>query len=308
MRSQASGRQAGGVPDVKWGQIGSGLRVGLIDGMPRADVRMPAEHGRHVSLALMLEGSGHYRMDGATRVCPYASGCCYLSCAWERFSGADYFPAYHGLKVAILQYRTDWLDLFASPLRDRRVSTELYPHPLRRACVMRMQMSSELLQLTRDLLEEGLPACPLDLLKVESKALAALWQVAHLLKSGEAGRCAIASEAASARSLTGRERRLLLDARSHIERHCLEPLDVAGIGRAVGLGHNALKQGFRALFGKSVYGYVLDCRLEHALKLLDESTLPIKEIAWRCGFAHASHLARHFRRCYAVSPRAYRSR
>jgi AraC family transcriptional regulator len=308
MRSRKYAQQAGGVPDVKWGRVGEGLRIGLVDGIPRADIRTPAEPGRHVSLALMLEGSGHYRMDGAMRVCPYASGCCYLSCAWERFSGADYFPAYHGLKVAILQFRTDWLDLFASLLDDGRASTELYPHPSRRACVMRMPMSSELLQLTMELLKEGLPASTLDLLKVESKALAALWQVACLLQSGEADRCTVASEAGSARALTGRERRLLLDARSYIEQRCLEPLDVAGIGRAVGLGHNALKQGFRALFGQSVYGYVLDCRLAHALKLLDESTLPIKEIAWRCGFAHASHLARHFRRCYAVSPRAYRSR
>ncbi|WP_207004791.1 helix-turn-helix transcriptional regulator [Trinickia mobilis] len=301
--------------------MNASLRVGLVNGLPRTDIRRPGEAGRHVSLVLMLEGSGHYLMDGARQACLFTRGFCYLSCAHERFGGADYFPAGHLLKLAIFQYRTEWLDLLTPLLLERRAGAELYPHPTRRAWVLRMPMPPELRQLAQELLDDGIPEHPLDVLKVEGRALSALWRVAHDLSFGSGARAGEPgcepgceprrepdSRRARAHPLTGRERRLLLDARAHIDKHCLEPLEVAGIGRVVGLGLHALQQGFQQLFGKSVYGYVLERRLEHAVQLIDESALPIKEIAWRCGFAHASHLARQFRRRYGVSPRAYRCR
>lgn len=303
-------KQADFMPGMRWRQISAGLRMGLFEGTPRTDISVLAESGRHVSLTLVLEGDGHCQMDGVMRACPYSSGCCYLSCAWERFSGTGFFPAYRGLKLAVLQYRTEWLDLFPARIRELPDGVDLFAHPSRRAWMMRIPMSDEQWRTANELLEESIPLHPLHMLKVESKALAALWQVVHDLSYGKIEHRGglIQPAATMVRRLTGRQRRLLLEARVYIEEHCLESLEVLGIGRAVGLGHNMLKQGFKELFGKSVYNYVLECRLNCALKLLDESTLPVKEVAGRCGFAHASHLARQFRQRYGVSPRTYRRR
>ncbi|WP_153100880.1 helix-turn-helix transcriptional regulator [Paraburkholderia hayleyella] len=296
------------MPGIRWGRISADLRICLVDEMPRSDILLPADAGRHVSLAMMLDGSGHFLMDGGAP-CLYQPGWCYLSCAWERFGGIDYFPAYHRLKVVLLQYREDWLDALTPLLLEVQPGAQRYLHPARRACVTRMPMSPELRAFAQTLFDDGIPVRPLDLLKLESHALSVLWQVAHRLSGGAGGdEGAHGGPAAQADRLTGRERRLLVGARAYIDAHCLEPLEVATIGRAVGLGHHALKQGFQTLFGTGVYGYVLERRLEHAVKLLDESALPVKEIAWRCGFAHASHLARQFRQRYGVTPRAYRSR
>jgi len=56
---------------------------------------------------------------------------------------------------------------------------------------------------------------------------------------------------------------------------------------------------------------LMQCRLERAHELLSEprqATLPVADIALRCGFLDASHFARRFRRAFGVSPLAYRAK
>jgi AraC family transcriptional regulator, positive regulator of tynA and feaB len=56
---------------------------------------------------------------------------------------------------------------------------------------------------------------------------------------------------------------------------------------------------------------LMRCRLERARELLTEprqATLPVADIAQRCGFLDASHFARRFRGAYGISPLAYRAR
>ncbi|MEM8717691.1 MAG: helix-turn-helix transcriptional regulator [Cyanobacteria bacterium P01_G01_bin.39] len=48
-------------------------------------------------------------------------------------------------------------------------------------------------------------------------------------------------------------------------------------------------------------------RIERAKKLLKYSQLTTLEIALACGFAHQSHLTRHFKRIVGISPHQFRS-
>lgn len=64
---------------------------------------------------------------------------------------------------------------------------------------------------------------------------------------------------------------------------------------------------FRDTVGQTPYHYVLSQRLERARTLLrTERTLPVAEIARRCGFKNLSHFSAAFRRAVGVSPTAYR--
>ncbi len=52
--------------------------------------------------------------------------------------------------------------------------------------------------------------------------------------------------------------------------------------------------------------YLLSERLKHACLLLRESTMPMNEIASKCGFASQTYFNRSFKRIYGMSPLAYK--
>jgi AraC-like DNA-binding protein/mannose-6-phosphate isomerase-like protein (cupin superfamily) len=67
-----------------------------------------------------------------------------------------------------------------------------------------------------------------------------------------------------------------------------------------------LSRTLRAAYGMTPTDFVADLRLEHAASLLAATTLPIAEIAARCGFSSQSYFTRCFTSAHAVSPRAFR--
>jgi AraC family transcriptional regulator len=63
---------------------------------------------------------------------------------------------------------------------------------------------------------------------------------------------------------------------------------------------------FTQSMGIPPYKYVLQQRVERAKLLLKQSEKPLTEIAFECGFAHQSHLNRHFRKLTGITPKRYR--
>lgn len=49
--------------------------------------------------------------------------------------------------------------------------------------------------------------------------------------------------------------------------------------------------------------YYLELRLEQALRLLTQSTLPVVEVALACGFVSPSHFAKCYREQYNLVPK-----
>jgi AraC family transcriptional regulator, transcriptional activator of the genes for pyochelin and ferripyochelin receptors len=52
-----------------------------------------------------------------------------------------------------------------------------------------------------------------------------------------------------------------------------------------------LKQGFRQIFGTTVFGYLHDHRMEQAKQMLAEQKLSVAEVAHAVGYSHLSHFA-----------------
>ncbi len=63
---------------------------------------------------------------------------------------------------------------------------------------------------------------------------------------------------------------------------------------------------FRRTTGRSLYDFVLYCRLEHAKKMLKGNRLSIKEISDECGFGNPSDFTRFFRKHMNLTPTNYR--
>jgi transcriptional regulator GlxA family with amidase domain len=85
-----------------------------------------------------------------------------------------------------------------------------------------------------------------------------------------------------------------------------EPLDVAAMARHAGVSPRTFARRFREETGTTPLQWLLTQRVLEARRLLEESGLPVEDVAWRCGFGTAASLRDHFRRATATTPTAYR--
>ena len=65
---------------------------------------------------------------------------------------------------------------------------------------------------------------------------------------------------------------------------------------------------FRHEFGVGFSRYLTTVRLESAVALLNSTSLPISEVALRCGFSTSGYFIRIFRKHFGVTPKDYRRR
>lgn len=73
------------------------------------------------------------------------------------------------------------------------------------------------------------------------------------------------------------------------------------------ISHSHLCRQFKSAYGMSVKQYLVAKRLEHAKHLLTASDLPIKTVAFSCGFNDELHFMKTFKSATGMTARAYRS-
>jgi AraC family transcriptional regulator len=83
-------------------------------------------------------------------------------------------------------------------------------------------------------------------------------------------------------------------------------LRIEQIARMANLSNFYFIRLFKTAFGRTPHQYILDCRIELARNLLQDTFLPISEVAQRCGFSTQSHFTSAFRQATDESPRAFR--
>lgn len=95
-------------------------------------------------------------------------------------------------------------------------------------------------------------------------------------------------------------------ARDYLQANWDEAVALSTLERVSQRDRWKLSRDFRSAFGTSPYRYLLMRRLEHARTLLAEGTA-IAEVAFTCRFADQSHLTRHFRHTFGMTPRQWLS-
>lgn len=83
------------------------------------------------------------------------------------------------------------------------------------------------------------------------------------------------------------------------------PPSLIELARLVGLNDNALKRGFRRVFGTTVFGYLHDYRLEQARQLLASGDMNASEVAAMIGFKNRSYFSKAFRKKFGINPKDY---
>jgi len=77
---------------------------------------------------------------------------------------------------------------------------------------------------------------------------------------------------------------------------------VKALADRLGIHRSLLSRSFRRAMGISMMEYVMRLRLQESLSLLKQTTLPVAEIAPRCGFLDPDYFARLLRRKFHASP------
>ncbi|MFL1490466.1 AraC family transcriptional regulator [Pseudomonas antarctica] len=93
---------------------------------------------------------------------------------------------------------------------------------------------------------------------------------------------------------------------AHIERHVAHPLQVADLARIADLSVARLHARFITECGQTPMDYIRSRRLQTALSMLRETSLPIGEIAERVGYSSQSAFAAAMLREFGASPGALR--
>jgi transcriptional regulator GlxA family with amidase domain len=98
----------------------------------------------------------------------------------------------------------------------------------------------------------------------------------------------------------------LIRAIAEMESFVEEALSREEIAARVGLSRRQLERLFRRYLNTSPARYYLRLRLERARLLLTQTTMPVTEIAFACGFTSASHFSKCYRDMFGRTPREQR--
>jgi len=78
------------------------------------------------------------------------------------------------------------------------------------------------------------------------------------------------------------------------------------IAREVRMSYFHFSRAFKQSMGMTPTGYIAERRIERAKRFMQETDMPISEVALRSGFASQSHFTTSFRRLAGVTPRSFR--
>jgi len=92
----------------------------------------------------------------------------------------------------------------------------------------------------------------------------------------------------------------------YIDGRLHEQLNLERLAAVAGMGVWTFTRHFRESFGRTAHTYIIEQRIDRARRLLEQSDLPIKEVAAACGFADQAHMTRAFQTHLHTTPAALR--
>jgi len=84
-----------------------------------------------------------------------------------------------------------------------------------------------------------------------------------------------------------------------------KPPSIKEITTQYSISEYLLKDGFKKLYNNTVYGFVLDKKLEIGKARLEEGTLKVKDIAYELGYENPSHFITAFKKKYGITPKQF---
>ncbi len=84
-----------------------------------------------------------------------------------------------------------------------------------------------------------------------------------------------------------------------------EPPSLQELSDEIGLSLKKLKEGFKQIYGDTVYSFLFDYKMEFARKLLESGDHNVNEVGLRVGYSTSSHFIAAFKKKYGTTPKKY---
>lgn len=92
----------------------------------------------------------------------------------------------------------------------------------------------------------------------------------------------------------------------YVEKHYKEQLNLADIAKYIGFNKNYLCTKFKKETGVTIHQYIVEVRMDHARKLLENSKEPVDSVAYKSGFENALYFRSIFKKHNGLTPTEYR--
>ncbi len=84
-----------------------------------------------------------------------------------------------------------------------------------------------------------------------------------------------------------------------------EPPSLHELSDEIGLNIKKLKEGFKQIYGDSVFSFLFDYKMEIARKLLESGEHNVNEVGLKVGYSTSSHFISAFKKKYGTTPKKY---
>lgn len=84
-----------------------------------------------------------------------------------------------------------------------------------------------------------------------------------------------------------------------------EPPSLQELSDEIGLNLKKLKEGFKQIYGDSVYSFLFDYKMEVARKLLEHGSFNVNEVGLKVGYSTSSHFIAAFKKKFGTTPKKY---
>jgi AraC-like DNA-binding protein len=84
-----------------------------------------------------------------------------------------------------------------------------------------------------------------------------------------------------------------------------EPPSLKELAEASGLSLKKLKEGFKQVYGDTVFGFLLNYKMEVARKMLESGDCNVNEVGLKVGYSTSSHFIAAFKKKYGTTPKKY---
>ena len=84
-----------------------------------------------------------------------------------------------------------------------------------------------------------------------------------------------------------------------------EPPSLQELADTIGLSLKKLKEGFKQIYGDTVYSFLFDYKMEVARKLLESGDHNVNEVGLKVGYSTSSHFIAAFKKKFGTTPKKY---
>jgi len=84
-----------------------------------------------------------------------------------------------------------------------------------------------------------------------------------------------------------------------------EPPTLQELADEIQLSLRKLKEGFKEIYGDSVFSFLFDYKMEVSRKLLETGNLNVNEVGLKVGYSTSSHFISAFKKKYGTTPKKY---